>query len=30
MTWLANNWDLIVTLFNTVGLIVVNTKKANK
>lgn len=30
MTWLASNWDSIITILNTVGLLFVNSKKANK
>ena len=30
MTWLASNWDTIMTILNTVGLLVINSKKVSK
>lgn len=30
MSWLADNWDAIMTILNTVGLLIVTKKKANK
>lgn len=30
MTWLATNWDNIMTVLNMIGLLVLQNKKANK
>lgn len=30
MEWLANNWDAIMTLLNTIGLLFISKVKANK
>ena len=30
MSWLANNWDAIMTILNTLGLLIVSKAKAKK
>jgi len=30
MSFLANNWETIMTLLNAFGLVLVNSRKANK
>lgn len=30
MAWLADNWDAVVTIFNSIGFLLLSSRKANK